>query len=279
MDVTREMRHYTATGTCPHCGVVILSPAYISKNRLGLILALMDKASTDTRRRYLVPTGAKVRLDVLGIKLQCLTCTKSWLLFNLVPPRNLVLPPALKPPTTNQQPPRVSPVARSLAPGLVKGINVARYRLIGVKDEKEVETVHSRTKKPYSNPSSVKMTHKITVSNSVTRSVAIEHNKSKTSSGQAGVQLIGFANIQGQIQQQLAQKHAVQVQGTFSVSEEVTIELEPFHTIELSITWKMVWLQANALLGMISTPSVEVPYWIPLRLTFDAVPRDVRQIK
>jgi hypothetical protein len=129
------------------------------------------------------------------------------------------------------------------------------------------------------NPSGAKVTRRAGIVNSVTRTVTIDTNNIKTSGTQTGAQILGFATIQGQVQEQLGQRHAREDQGTLSINEEIEVALDPYQAIELTITWKLVQLNAKALLGLHTMPSVEVPYSIPLRLTFDAVPRDIPGIR
>jgi hypothetical protein len=287
-----EMSHYIATGTCPHCGVAILSPDYVSQKREALYRAAALMLWSTGRRaggNMLAPPGAKVGLAPFG-GLRCMRCMKVWysrpgirLAPGNIPPfterpvrrwqqrPETASPPLARPPAASPATPSLPPVTRRP----VTSINVAKYQLIGVKDEQQTETLLSTEKRRVPNESSATITRKIGVTNSVTQAVTIDAEKIRISGAQTGAQILGFVNIQGQLQQQLGQRYSVSVQRTLSITDEISIEVPPFHTIEVTITWNTVWLKGNAMLGRGSMPSVEVPYSIPLRLSFDPAPRDV----
>jgi len=153
---------------------------------------------------------------------------------------------------------------------------VANYQLLGVKDEQQTEAVLSETRKQYSNDSKVAtVTQEISITNSVSEMVVTEADNIRVSGTQTGFQILGFAAIQGQIQHQLGQRYSVQSQTTLSISEKTTIQIPPLSTIEHIITWKIEHVKGNAILGRFLMTSVEVPYRIPRRLTYDPQVRDV----
>jgi hypothetical protein len=264
--------------------VAILSPEYVSQYRAGMLAeALIIKNSI--RAVYwlssITPPGAKVAYKDPN-EMKCLTCNNTWHVYQpqgASPPGQTLLgtQSVLKPRTAS------NPWAASSRGALIRptppparNINVKNYHLLGVKDEQQIETVLRTDTKPYSNPTSGTLTPKVIITESVMESVTFETNKIKTSGGQAGVQILGFANIQGQIQQQLNQRYARQIQRTLTVSEEIQIEVPPHTAIEFSIIWKMVWLKGTAILGQVfGTDRVEVPYTTPYRLTFEPRPRNV----
>jgi len=294
VSLSTEMSHYITTGTCPWCRAVILSPEYVSQKREGMFAQvrkyqkygpLLQGIWTRLVGDLLMPAGAKVRYSGYG-ELKCMTCMKTWMFY----------PPILQRPEVQQALQRISathrwpthtlyrppvaspttPLIHPTTPRPVTSINVANYQLIEVKDEQQAETVLRKETKTYPNESSARITPKVSITDSVTKSVTIEANKIKTSGTQTGVQILGFATIQGRIQQQLSQRYAVEIRRTLSVSEEVQIEVPPHSAIELSITWKLVWQKGTAVLGgTYSVTHAEVPYFIPHRLTFDWRTRDI----
>lgn len=315
--LSAEMMQYVSEGTCPRCGVAILSPDYARQHRQAMQDRVLDfklsisLAFGQSRQNPdqpindpLVPAGAKaVCTGIVGMK--CLTCMKTWPFFppkeiSTETPQVLWPSPSLKLPAVPDPPPPARPARpntpRTLRPPTADqppaarstdlttqwrrrygpAINLENYRLVAVKEGQPTSTVLRKETKTYPNGSSGRITPKVAITDSVTKVVTFETNKIKAFGGQTGVTILGFASIQGQIQQQLGQKHAVEVQRTLSVSEEVQIEVPPHSAIELSITWKMEWFNGTAVLG--STPgtdSVEVPYSIQHRLSFDWRTRDV----
>ena len=89
--LTPEMDHYITTGTCPHCGVAILSPDYVRRKRAAMyaqigkylkygpvLLNLWIGFVGD----ILTPAGTKV--EHFGYdQLQCMTCTLTWTFYPL----------------------------------------------------------------------------------------------------------------------------------------------------------------------------------------------------
>lgn len=284
--LSAEMTQYITKGTCPRCGVAILSPDYVSQH---LEVMIAQAFRRDVLRGLvsdsLTPAGAKVKYN--GFRaMKCLTCMNGW---SIDPPLHqspgarlglLRTQSVFKPPATSQ--PRVlnlkGPIIRPATPPAATSINVANYRLLGVKDEQQIETVLRTETKTYPNGSSGRITPKVGITDSVTKSVTFESSKLKSSGSQGGIRILGFATIQGQIQKQLSERYAVQIQRTLTVSEEIQIEVPPHKAIELSITWKMIWLKGIAILGPLfgtARAEVEVPYFIPQRLSFDPRTRDI----
>jgi len=294
ISLSDEMNQYMSKGTCPRCGVVILSPEYIRQHDAAMRAAVLSNWSKGPILRSIVPMLATDALTPAGAivarsrgdELQCLTCQKSWNFY-----RTSNLNPAQR--FTSQygtpgiagykrqafgQPavPNYTAAFRGLSTPAATTINVAGYRLKSIKDEQQIEAVLRTEKKTYPNNSKGRVTPKVSLTDSVTRSVTIESNSVKASGGQAGIQILGFAAIQGQIQQQLSQRNAVQTQQTLTFSEEIQVEVPPHSTIELTITWKLIWLKGTAILGpLVGLARVEVPYFVPHRLTFDWSTRDV----
>lgn len=306
--LSTEMTQYITEGTCPRCGVAILSPDYARQHRQAMQDRIQDfRMSLRLSQRNLdqffndplTPLGAKVECSGIS-RMKCLTCMNTWRFYAPMDTQQalraqpvLELPPDPDPPwlprsaRPNSRPTlRFAGVDPPLAadsadligwrPRAARAINLQNYRLVAVKEEQRTSTVLRKETKTYPNASSGRITPRVGITDSVTKTVSFEDSKIKASGGQTGINILGFATIQGQIQQELSQKYAVEVQRTLSVSEEVQIEVPPHSAIELSITWKMEWFNGTAVLG--STPGtdrVEVPYFIPHRLTFDWRTRDV----
>jgi len=127
------------------------------------------------------------------------------------------------------------------------------------------------------------VTKELSVSNSIARTVAIEANRVTARNAEGGVTLFGFASIHGSVQQQLNQRYSVTTQSSVSISEKTTITIPPATVIEHVIQWKLVSLNGLAFLGK-SGPSpsslilAEVPYHVPLRLTYTEAINDVKKI-
>src|SRR5690242_313533 len=84
--LSTEMDHYITKGTCPRCGVVILSPDYVRQKRAAMFAQigkyvkygpLLTRIWTRLVGDVLTPEGAPVRYSKDG-ELQCTSCWKSW---------------------------------------------------------------------------------------------------------------------------------------------------------------------------------------------------------
>jgi hypothetical protein len=286
--LTPEMLSYIRTGNCPRCGVTILSSEYVQQYAELMPRYAYEYPTTWHRKKMrslLVPPGANVKLE--DYTFQCMMCHRLWSMradieradiakadirrSSRTLPRSAISPTGLPSP--------VQPPARPLRaerPSPPAAIDVRNYGLIGVKDERQVEKFLSRTKKQYTNNSHVAtITQEISITNTVTSSVTVETERIRVSNAQAGITILGFAAIEGQIQQQLSHRYATTTERELSISERTAIEIPPLSTVEYVITWKVACLKGGAILGRYSATSVEVPYWIPLRLTYDAEINDV----
>jgi hypothetical protein len=196
-------------------------------------------------------------------------------------------PPATNPPLVlnprSRGLPGGVPNARALTPA--RKINLARCYVTGVTNQEKIETFLSEERKIYPNNSKVAtLTKEVSISNSIVRTVTVESSKLRAHNAEAGVTLFGFATIQGQVQQQLNERYSVTTENSISISEKTTIQVPPASTVEHVIQWKLVSLNGIAVLGE-SAPSpssynlAEVPYQVPLRLTYTETLNDVRQIR
>ncbi len=171
--------------------------------------------------------------------------------------------------------------ARSPTP---RTINLARCHVTELRELGEIERFLSEERKTYPNNSkSATVTKELSVSNSIVRTVTIEASKLKAHNADASVTLFGFASIQGTVQQQLNQRYSVTMQSSVSISEKTTIQLPPNTVVEHVIQWKLVSINGLAFLGA-SGPSpsslilAEVPYQVPLRLTYTETVNDIKKI-
>jgi hypothetical protein len=247
--------------------------------RAGKILNAWTALTGDA----LKPKGAWVKYWN-DSELQCLTCFKIWSFFpppdtpfyDLLMPRRSADYPAERGTTLDH--PAVAgsmpPIRRVTTPPATD-LELANYHLIDVKDEEQTETVLRKETKTYPNDSKALITTKVGITDSVTKSVTLEANKVTTSGGQGGIQIVGFATIQGQIQQQLSRRYAVQSQRTLTVNEEIQVAIKGRSAVELTITWKLIWLKGTAILGGTYKTRAEVPYSIPQRLTVEWRIKDV----
>jgi hypothetical protein len=173
-----------------------------------------------------------------------------------------------------------APVARASAP--TRKISLARCRVTDVREQGEIEEFISEERRIYPNHSKAPSTQTVGLSHSFTRTVTIEASKLRAHNSEAGVTLFGFAAIQAQVQRQLNQRYSIEVQDTIIFSEQTTIEIPPYSTIKHVIKWKLVSLNGIAILGVPARSSTsldlaELPYEVPLRLTFEDDKFDVPQ--
>jgi hypothetical protein len=160
-------------------------------------------------------------------------------------------------------------------------IDLSRCRVTGLIRMPEVETIFLVERKQYPNNSKTAiLTKEISISNSVIRTVTLEWSSLKAHNAEAGITLLGFAAIQGQVQQQLNQRYSVTTQSSIVIGEKTTIQIPPATTVEHVIRWKLVSSQGLAVLGESArgTPRfdlAQVPYQVPMRLTYDEDLNDV----
>jgi hypothetical protein len=173
--------------------------------------------------------------------------------------------------------------------------------LTGVTAEQQVERpLYSERKQYPNNSSEATLTKEVSISTSITLSVTTESSHVKAHNTEAGLTILGFAVIQGQVQQELSKLYSVMTESTFAISEKTTIEIPPSCTVEHVIHWIEVSLGGIALLGRpqnFSSPRTipmdlsltrresmtfpssqdlaEVPYRVPLRLTYSEELNDV----
>ena len=252
-DLSPEMNRYVTTGLCPHCSAVILKEDYVQRSYLAMQLEAARRyffasPHDNTEECSLRPAEAfaKVRfISGTAVRMQCLTCQRSWRIRSYAAGepldladkrqsyqqimerrRNRNTPLQSQTPLQFQRPPLLLPA--QLPVQAAQEIDLAQCRVIDVRELGQIETALSEEKQTYSNNSSVAtVTKKIAVSNSISRTVMIEDSQLKALNTDAGVTLIGFATIHGQVQQQLTRRHAVTAQEAISISEETTVEIPP----------------------------------------------------
>jgi hypothetical protein len=299
MSISREMTKYITTGRCPQCDAQILDRKYVSKNSYkmnsvatglaGWFNAAREAAAPN--KSVLTPPGAAVRFHGGNKHLQCLTCLGTWPtgttfeedMKSLQSRRDRLLDARLPLPALRSYDEILT--VRSLRPGRTQpssqgrevdlaGCSVTEIRKIG-----QVEKRLSEERKRYPNNSKVAtLTKEVSVSNTVTREIMIESSQLKAHNAEAGITFFGFAAIQGQVQQQLNQTYSVTTQNTITISETTTIQIPPQSIIEHVIQWKVISESGLAILGRrLPTASrlAEVPYEVPLRLTYTEEINDV----
>ena len=149
-------------------------------------------------------------------------------------------------------------------------IDLSRCRLLGVTGERKTVKLLHVDRKTYRNDSAATLTTKVAVTSSVELTVTIDSTKLKSYGEEAGIALVGFANIQGRIQRQLSERYEIAFQSTSSVSGEDSVEVPPYWAVEHIIQWKMVTWEGTALLGKarLPEPAAQVPYEVPFRLDY-----------
>ena len=118
-------------------------------------------------------------------------------------------------------------------------IDLARCHVTGIREQGSIETFLSEERKTYRNSSkSATLTKEIDISNCLARTVTIEAGKLRAHNAQAGITLLGFGSIQGQLQQQLNQRYSVAVQTSITINEKTTIQIPPNSVVEHVIQWR-----------------------------------------
>jgi len=309
MSLTPEMTSYITTGQCPHCGVAILSDTYVSQNSAQLRSAagqLAVKYADYLALKHifvvsdwsiLAPSGVKAKVTRSGL-LQCLNCMKFWQSSALATWQSSALATGFMPGFMRSQairsplitplsaPSQVNPLTRrALEPFPLRpptSVDLSGCRLASVIEEKQVEKFLWEQRKRYANNSGSTVTRELSVTSSITLTVTTDSSNLKSYNAEAGITLLGFAAIQGQVQQQLSERYSVALESSSSVSDKTSVTIKPYSTIEHIIQWKLVTWIGTALLGKTALPSSQpiarVPYQVPVRLTYDDDFIDVKEV-
>lgn len=252
-----------------------------------------DSAKPPPRKN---PPAASGDTGPLSPRLQAFLAANPEVLRSPANPPAGQTPDAKNPPAASGGTRPLSPRLRSsLAanPGLlgspanlpVRRVNLAKSYVTAIREQGTTDIFISEERKIYPNNSKVAtLTKEVSISNSVARTITVESSKLKAHNAEAGITLIGFVAIQGQIQQQLSERYSVATQNSITISEKTTIQVPPASTVEHVIQWKLVSLNGIAILGesprsSLSSSLAEVPYRVPLRLTYTEVLNDVPQIR
>jgi hypothetical protein len=319
MSLSDEMTHYITTGRCPRCDVIILDPDSIRSHSVRLKNSAEALANADLRRQkditditeafrarirplplpvddllqrrrdemVIAPLGVKVRVEYSMMR--CLKCRSTWSIAEL---QHYARPEVggqrldnyqIAPRAFPGSPQQLRPVFGAKPPPLVREVDLTGCRVIGVMADKKVETPLPVERREYPNNSSAAtLTVEVGISNSITMTVTTEASRVKAHNAQAGVTILGFTAIQAQVQRELSERYAVNVENTFTVSEKLTVEVPPSTTVELLIHWMTVSWNGIAILGKPSSPTssfAEVPYSVPARLTYTEELNDVPRSK
>ena len=258
---------------------MILSPSYVSAFQESLLTAAEALASRGAGSDALrIPSALLTSPGVenVGSMMHCLTCSKSWVIGDVSNPltsgsRDLTLgstnPTLLRAELPAQKAPELFP------PEPPRQVDLSKCRLLDVTDERKVEKFLREERRTYPNNSSATVTREISIASSITLRVTIESNKLRSHNAAAGVSLVGFGTIQGRVEQALGERYAVTLESTLTVSENVSATIPPYSTIEHVIQWKVLEWGGIALLGKtqrsLQSVVAEIPYQVPLRLTFD----------
>lgn len=255
MSLSPEMTSYLTTGLCPYCHVRILSETYVPKNTGWLQSNARQLMKLDvenvlfyTYARPLVPSrGARAKITDYG-SIQCLTCMETW----------------------------SSASADEPSPRTSTRVDLSGCSLIRVKDERYVDIFLTPERNVYPNNSSGTVTQETSISHTITRTVTTESSKLTSYNAQAGITLVGFATIQGQVQKQLGQHYSVTLGSSSSISKKSSVSIPPYSSIEHVIQWKIVTCAGTALLGKRQAQSnrppiivAQIQYKVQLRLDFN----------
>jgi hypothetical protein len=235
----------------------------------------------ESELKILVPTGARVEITA-DERLRCLTCSNQWPIAMTEPATGL-LPRRDQPAASRISTTPASWTIPSTAPGApgvsVQTVDLTGYGVVSIQQQKQIETYLSETTETYPNYSAkATFSKKLTISNSVARTVTLEKGGLKAHGADAGITFVGFAAVQAQIQQQVSERYAVTAQSTISYSQETTIEIPPEAAVEHVVRWKVVSEHGIAILAASAVPSslwAELPYQVPMRLSFEDWIRDV----
>ena len=305
-NISPEMTEYLTTGRCPRCGVRIIDRKHFRNNShqmQGAVFFLTSEVASGRISKLppmgwqvlLIPDGQLARFSEDSKRILCLTCGDTWPTCpnnpsdplvrtsfeeDLNSPRPLSFRTAALPSRDEVVEQWQSHLARGAQPSLPgRKIDLAGCSVTEIKKLGQIEKHLSEERKRYPNNSkTATLTKEVGVSNSITREVMIESGQLKAHNAEAGITLIGFAAIQGQVQNQLNQTYAVTTQSTITISETTTIEIPPQSIIEHVIQWKVISESGLVILGpRLPTASrlAEVPYHIPLRLTYTEEINDV----
>ena len=242
-------------------------------------LSTLETAVVLNYKAKLVPDTAKA-LWLGQRQIQCQTCMNSWDIGTPLitsrpqgsPASERPLPPsaaqAVPPPTAPASTPSVVPPI--VTPVVPRKVDLTGCDLVAVTGAKQVEIPVEESRKRYQNNSKSTVTKEITITNSITSGVTIDSSQLRSYDVDTGVTVAGFASIQGKVTKQLSTHYSVMLQGTFDVTEKTSIDIPPYSTIEHVIRWKVISWVGAALLGKsYSQPVAQIPYQVPLRLTYD----------
>ena len=298
MNMSPEMKSYVQSGRCPRCDAVLLSDEYlravadrleqaaarVAQNLYGWTGSLTPIARTfgiKTERmadeELLVGSQPQVEFithgkyrymgDSAPNGMQCLICMQSW---PIAPKVMTAGPLALRRALAAREIEIGADAPHSIA---ARSLNLSGCRMTSVRDIAQMEMPLRRETRIYpNNTGSSTLTKRVGISNPVSRTVTIESSKLRAHNAQAGVTIVGFAEIQGQVQQQLGERYSVATGDTITISEETTIQIPPGSVIEHTIQWKVVYEFGLAVLGQPLDSRygqlAEVPYRVPMRLTY-----------
>jgi hypothetical protein len=169
-------------------------------------------------------------------------------------------------------------------------VDLSGCYLTAVTEEKQIEKFLWEQRKRYRNNSGSTVTRELSVISSITLTVTTDSSELKSYNAEAGITLLGFAAIQGQVQRQLSERYSVALQSSSSISDKTSVTIKPYSTIEHIIQWKAVTWIGTALLGKpalllgkpalpSSQPIAQVPYQVPVRLTYDDDFIDVKEVQ
>jgi hypothetical protein len=300
MDLSPEMSSYIKSGRCPHCNAVLLTDDYVRLMGDSLEQAAIRQGQTlnygysnifSVARRIAFRTPDMADEELLAgperkakfiktygyqatgyNKMQCLTCMQQWYLVTYPFASRRASGTGA---TVGRPTPGIPQTRGTHTPpgNVTRSINLAGCRMTDVREIKQREEPLSKEKRIYpNNTGNSTVTKEVSISNTISRIVTIESSKVKAHNAQGGITIVGFAEIQGQVQEQLGERYNLITQDAITFSEKTTIEIRPGSTVEHVIQWKVIYETGLAILGQSSdirySRLAEVPYRVPMRLTY-----------
>jgi hypothetical protein len=296
VDLSPEMKGYIKSGRCPSCNAVLLSDEYVRQMAGHLEQAairimqgqyLLDNVSRITKalgvrtprendEALLEGPERKVKVTrgnyTTASTLQCQTCMNTWHIIAFSKFATTLSPRSQLLRTTPLLNPRPGP-AGSPSGNEARSINLSGCSVTSLQKTAPIEMSWYEERKPYyNNTTSSSVTKEVSLSTSLSKSVTIESDKLKAHNAGANINIIGFAAIQGQVQDQIGERYSVATQDTVTFSETTRIEIPPGSAVEHVIHWIVVYYTGLAILGQPfdarNSRLAEVPYRVPWRLKY-----------
>jgi hypothetical protein len=292
MALSPKMSSYIKTGRCPHCNAVLLTDEYVRLDasaleqaaiRIGqglydqsLVTGILGRRTQREADEELLSGPARkamlIRTAPNGVPdVQCQVCMQKWRInaLLLIKGRDISGPLGVKLAAD-----RLAQAPNTPSGRVAGSIDLSGCRVTGLLERRSVEMPWgAEERKTYSNRTTgSSMTKEVTISKELTRTVTVESDKLKAHNAGASVNIVGFAAIQGQVQDQIGERYSVASQATFTKSGTTRFEIPPGTSVVHVIHWVATCKTGLAILGRPSDPTysrlAEVPYILPWDLDY-----------